>query len=92
MEQRLAEEGLPARLKAAATGDAARRKELAFAAQRLLWEDGGYIIPYFKQTVDGASKRVQGIEPHVFPSLSWYRFWNFWLASHRRLRVDAAER
>ena len=66
--------------KAAASGDAERRKNLAFAAQKLLWEDGGYIIPYFKQTVDGASKRVQGIEPHVFPALSWYRFWNFWFS------------
>ena len=64
--------------KAAATGDPARRKSLAFAAQKLQWDDGGYIIPYFKQTIDGASKKVQGIEPHVFPALSWYRFWNFW--------------
>ena len=66
--------------KAAATGDAQRRTNLTFAAQKLLWDDGGYIIPYFKQTIDGASKKVQGIEPHVFPALSWYRFWNFWLS------------
>ena len=66
--------------KAAATADLKKRKELAFAAQKLHWEDGGYIIPYFKQTIDGANKKVQGITPHVFPALSWYRFWNFWLS------------
>ena len=49
-------------------------------SQQLQWDDGGYIIPYFKQTIDGASKKVHGIEPHVFPALSWYRFWNFWLS------------
>ena len=62
------------------TGDPARRKALAAAAQRLHWDDGGYIIPYFKQTIDGASKKVRGLEPHVFPALSWYRFWNFWFS------------
>ena len=66
--------------KAAATGDPQKRQQLAFAAQKLHWDDGGYIIPYFKQTIDGASKKVQGIEPHVFPALSWYRFWNFWIS------------
>ena len=66
--------------KAAATGDPTKRQELALAAQKLHWNDGGYIIPYFKQTIDGASKKVQGIEPHVFPALSWYRFWNFWFS------------
>lgn len=66
--------------KAAATADPKRRKALAVAAQQLQWDDGGYIIPYFKQTLDGATSRVQGVTPHVFPALSWYRFWNFWLS------------
>jgi peptide/nickel transport system substrate-binding protein len=65
--------------RAAATADARKRKDLAFEAQRLLWEDGGYVIPYFRQSVDAVTKRVQGVAPHVFPSLSWYRFWNFWI-------------
>jgi ABC-type transport system substrate-binding protein len=64
----------------AATANPQKRKALAVAAQQLHWDDGGYIIPYFKQTIDGASKKVQGIEPHVFPALSWYRFWNFWFS------------
>jgi len=66
--------------KAAATADPVKRKSLAVAAQQLHWDDGGYIIPYFKQTLDGANKRVQGLVPHVFPALSWYRFWNYWLS------------
>lgn len=66
---------------AAATADPARRRALAYEAQRLHWENGGYIIPYFKQTIDAANKKVQGIQPHVFPNLSWFRFWNFWLSS-----------
>ena len=67
-------------LDAAATADEARRTELAHEAQRLLWEDGGYIIPFFKQTIDARTGKVQGMEPHVFPYLSWYRLWNVWLA------------
>ena len=55
-------------LDAAATADEARRTELAHEAQRLLWEDGGYIIPFFKQTIDARTSKVQGLEPHVFPS------------------------
>jgi peptide/nickel transport system substrate-binding protein len=66
--------------RAAATGDKNRQRALVQEAQRLHWEDGGYIIPYFKQTLDAATKRVRGNDPHVFPFLSWYRFWNYWLA------------
>lgn len=66
--------------RAAATSDTAKQKRLTSAAQELLWEDGGYIIPYFLQTLDAASPRVQGITPHVFPFLSWFRMWNFWLS------------
>jgi peptide/nickel transport system substrate-binding protein len=65
---------------AAATADVKKQKELTAAAQKLLWADGGYIIPYFIQTIDASSKRVHGITPSVFPSLSWYHMWNFWLS------------
>jgi peptide/nickel transport system substrate-binding protein len=64
----------------AATSDAAKQKQYALEAQRLLWDDGGYIIPFFGQPVDAATSKVQGITPHVFPFLSWYRMWNFWLS------------
>jgi peptide/nickel transport system substrate-binding protein len=65
---------------AAATSDRAKQRRLTEHAQELLWEDGGYIIPYFLQTIDAAAPRVQGIVPHVFPFLSWFRMWNFWLS------------
>jgi peptide/nickel transport system substrate-binding protein len=65
---------------AAATSDKAKQKRYTAEAQRLQWEDGGYIIPYFVQTLDASTNRVHGIQPHVFPFLSWYRMWNFWLA------------
>lgn len=65
--------------KAAATSDTNKQKEYTHAAQQLHWDDGGYIIPYLTRPVDAANPKVQGIEPHVFPSLSWYRMWNFWL-------------
>ena len=45
----------------------------------MLWNDGGYIIPYFIQTIDASTSHVHGIVPHVFPFLSWYHMWNFWL-------------
>ena len=66
--------------KAAATSDKAIQKRHTHDAQQLQWADGGYIIPYFNRPVDASTSRVQGIVPHVFPFLSWYRMWNFWLA------------
>jgi peptide/nickel transport system substrate-binding protein len=65
--------------KAAATVDPGRRKELAWAAQKLLWDDGGYVIAFFKEPIDGLSKNVHGLKPHPFPFLGWYRFWDAWL-------------
>jgi peptide/nickel transport system substrate-binding protein len=67
--------------RAAATSNKARQKQYTLDAQRLHWEDGGYIIPYFIRPIDASTSRVNGITPHVFPFLSWYRMWNFWLSS-----------
>jgi peptide/nickel transport system substrate-binding protein len=66
--------------KAAATANKAKQTEYALEAQQLHWDNGGYIIPYFKRTIDASNKKVHGIEPHVFPFLSWFRFWNFWIS------------
>jgi peptide/nickel transport system substrate-binding protein len=65
---------------AAATSDPAKQREYTAEAQQLQWDDGGYIIPYFSQTIDASTSKVHGIQPHVFPFLSWYRMWNFWLS------------
>ena len=64
---------------AAATADHAKQKEWTAEAQQLLWKDGGYIIPYFIETIDASTSHVHGITPSVFPYLSWYKMWNFWL-------------
>ena len=80
MERRGAAASLASCVQGSGNGRPEKRQELAFAAQKLHWDDGGYIIPYFKQTIDGANKKVHGITPHVFPALSWYRFWNFWIS------------
>ncbi len=65
--------------KAAATSDTAKQRQLTADAQQLMWDDGGYIIPYFIQTIDATTSHVHGVVPHVFPFLSWYQMWNFWL-------------
>jgi peptide/nickel transport system substrate-binding protein len=66
--------------KAAATFDAKKRKEIAFQAQKLLWDDGGYIVAFFKEPIDGLSPKVKGLKPYAFPFLGWYHFWDAWLA------------
>ncbi|MFN8224243.1 MAG: ABC transporter substrate-binding protein [Gaiellales bacterium] len=66
--------------RSAATSNEAQRRGLTREAQRLLWEYGGYIIPYTKQSLDASTKRVRGIQPHPFEFLGNYRLWNVWLA------------
>ena len=62
-------------LQAASTFDPQRRKEIAFEAQKLLWDDGGFIISFFKEPIDGlASQRSRsaGVRvpvPRVVPLL-----------------------
>ena len=38
------------------------------------------MIAFFKEPIDGLSKKVHGLQPHPFPFLGWYRFWDAWLA------------
>jgi peptide/nickel transport system substrate-binding protein len=64
----------------AATADPGKRRELAHEAQRIEWDDGGYVIPYFVGKIDGLAKNVHGIIPHIFTSLGWYHFKDAWLA------------
>jgi peptide/nickel transport system substrate-binding protein len=66
--------------KAAATYDPAKRKDVAFAAQKILWDQGGYIVAFFKEPIDGLSPKVHGMKQYAFPFLGWYHFWDLWLA------------
>ena len=67
-------------LQAASTFDPQRRKETAFEAQKLLWDDGGFIISFFKEPIDGLAANVRGVRAYAFPFLGWYHFWDVWLA------------
>jgi peptide/nickel transport system substrate-binding protein len=64
----------------AATVDPAKRKTLAHEAQRLLWEDGGQIVPYFKSYIDGYRKNVHGLVASPFGGLNSLHFKNVWLS------------
>lgn len=43
--------------------DPVKRRELYAECQRMIWEDGGEIIPMFNNFLFGASKRVEGFVP-----------------------------
>jgi peptide/nickel transport system substrate-binding protein len=65
--------------KVAATPDEQLQKQYAHDAQQLLWEDGGYIIPFLVRPVDGYSAKVRGLVPSPFTYLGFFKFWNVWL-------------
>ena len=66
--------------KVAATIDPAKRKALAHEAQRLLWQDGGQIVPYHKSYIDGYKKNVRGVVASPFGGLNSLHFRDFWIA------------
>jgi len=66
-------------VKVAATVDPAKRKAYAHEAQRLLWEDGGQIIPYHKSYIDGYKKNVHGVVSSPFGGLNSLHFRDFWI-------------
>jgi peptide/nickel transport system substrate-binding protein len=52
----------------------ARRKELYVEAQRMLYDEGGYIIWGFPNLIDAASSRVHGLKSSSARSLGYYDF------------------
>lgn len=60
---------------AKATLDEAKRRTYLHEAQRLLWEDGGAMIPTFESWIDAASSSLKGIEPHAFGALG-FSYWD----------------
>jgi peptide/nickel transport system substrate-binding protein len=56
-----------------------KRRELYHEAQRILWNDGGYIIWGFENYLDGYNSRVHGLNPSVIRYLSWYGFHKAWI-------------
>ena len=47
-----------------ATVDTAKRREIYCAIQRIIWEQGGTILPMFLDFLDAHSARLRGFEPH----------------------------
>jgi peptide/nickel transport system substrate-binding protein len=45
--------------------DVAKRREYIWAMQQMVHDDGGVIIPLFKDWLDAASDRVGGLTPHA---------------------------
>jgi peptide/nickel transport system substrate-binding protein len=48
---------------ALAATDSAKRIELEHEMQKLEYDNGGYIIPFFNDLIDGYSQKVQGLTP-----------------------------
>ena len=60
--------------------DDAKRKELNFELQRILWERGGYLMWGFYPLLDGLGPNVHGAVPNPNNELSNFNFQDFWLA------------
>lgn len=56
------------------TIDDKKRKELYVEAQRLLWNEGGYIIWGFPNLLDAYSSKVHGLKPSSARTLGYYEF------------------
>jgi len=60
--------------KAARTLDEDERNQLVQDAQKIEYDEGGYIIWGFRQQVDGYAANVQGLEPSKYLPLGSYKF------------------
>jgi len=63
-----------------ATIDDAKRKEMNFELQRILWDRGGYLIWGFYPLLDGIGRNVHGAVPNPNNVLSNFNFQDFWLS------------
>jgi peptide/nickel transport system substrate-binding protein len=55
--------------------DEAKRTEILHEAQKMQYDQGGYIIPYFSNIIDAHSSKVSGFAP----AKSGFPFGNYWL-------------
>lgn len=62
------------------TVDVKKRKELAFEAQKQLWETGGLIISAYAKFIDAHRNKVRGFRPDVNYPLNGYVFTDVYLA------------
>ncbi|AGT08900.1 ABC transporter substrate-binding protein [Paracoccus aminophilus] len=60
--------------KSRTTFDETLRKQYLFEAQKILWNEGGYLIWGFRDLLDAASAKVAGLAPSNQRNLGYYRF------------------
>jgi peptide/nickel transport system substrate-binding protein len=66
---------------AEATIDTGKRRELYYEMQKLLWDEGGYLIWGFYPLLDGLSLKVQGAIPNPANELGNWQFRTWWLSA-----------
>jgi peptide/nickel transport system substrate-binding protein len=62
------------------TVDVKKRHELWVASQKMLWDQGGYLIWGFLNNLDAYSSKVHGLVPSAVRPLGWYDFTNVYFA------------
>jgi peptide/nickel transport system substrate-binding protein len=60
--------------------DPTKRKDAMFELQKVLWEQGGYLIWGFFPRIDGLATNVRGDVPNGAQPMSNWQIRNFWLA------------
>lgn len=60
--------------------DENKREELLLEAQKLLWDEGGYLIWGIYPQLDGLARNVHGATPSPVQTLSNYGFRDYWLS------------
>jgi peptide/nickel transport system substrate-binding protein len=65
---------------AEAMTDPGKRQELYFEMQKVLWDEGGYIIWGFYPLLDGLSLKVRGAIPNPANELGNWQFQTWWFS------------
>jgi peptide/nickel transport system substrate-binding protein len=65
---------------AEATIDPGKRHELYYEMQKILWDEGGYLIWGFYPLLDGLSLKVHGVIPNPANELGNWQFKTWWLS------------
>jgi peptide/nickel transport system substrate-binding protein len=66
--------------KAEATVDPAKRKQIFFDLQKEQYDEGGYIIWGFNNTIDATNPKVKGVKPSNYYYLGGVDFKSYWLS------------
>ncbi len=64
-----------------ATLNPSKRKALWEHIQKIEYDEGGMIIPFFANPLDGLSSKVQGLKSHWRRELGFFQFKNVWFSA-----------